>query len=180
MNLDQQYQKIIQSLEQGSRALIRFNRSELDELGCIFQNVLNENQTEELEKVLCVIDHSASDHSPFEPDILRALNQDLPSRLLIFALNCSRKHIIQARFKRGLRLDFEFLEALKRLLYSPDPEVTEWTLRTIEECGSQGVYFLKEFDKIKPPPWKWFNAHQRAVREIIAMLEHRWRRFEKS
>jgi hypothetical protein len=105
---------------------------------------------------------------------------DLSDRLIVFTLNCSRKHIIGARFQKGHRLSFEYLEALKKHLHSKSPEVQEWTLRTIEECGNQGVYFLREFDKIKPPPWKWFNSHQRAVREIIALLERRWSHFEKS
>jgi len=80
----------------------------------------------------------------------------------------------EARFQKGLRLEFEFLETLKPLLRHRDPEVVEWTLRLIEGCGPQGIYFLREFDTIKPPPWKWFNSHQRAVREIIALLERRW------
>ena len=179
MDIEVTYQKILTQLEAGSRALVRFNQEEMDELSRIFQEKLNSNDVPALEKILCLVDHSAVDHSGWENVILETLNKDLPPRHLVFALNCARKHIIQARFKRGSRLDFNFLEVLKKLLFNPSPEVVEWTLRTIEECGNQGVYFLKDFDKIKPPPWKWFNAHQRAVREIITMLERRWSRFEK-
>jgi hypothetical protein len=107
------------------------------------------------------------------------MDSAIPDALIVFAMNCARKHIIDARFQRGQRLDYEFLELLKKLLFHSNPEVVEWTLRLIESCGNQGVYFLKEFDKIKPPPWKWFNAHQRAVREIITLLERRWSPFEK-
>lgn len=179
MDIEGTYQKILLQIASGSRALIRYQRDELDELALIFHHKLQENDLTALEKILCLVDHSAVDHSGWEAVILRALGSDLPPRHLVFALNCARKHIIQARFKRGTRLDYPFLEALKKLLFHPSPEVVEWTLRTIEECGNQGVYFLKDFDKIKPPPWKWFNAHQRAVREIITMLERRWSRFEK-
>ena len=179
MDIESHYQKILNHLGQGSRALIRFKPNEVEEISIQFQKELNQNDPTGIEKVLCLMDHSACDFSAWEPLILRALNSPLPSRLIIFALNCARKHILQARFKRGHRLDFEFLETLRKLLFSTDPEVVEWTLRTIEECGNQGVFFLKEFDKIKPPPWKWFNAHHRAVREIITMLERRWSRFEK-
>jgi hypothetical protein len=179
MDIDQSYQKIIQGLELGARSLTRFNRDELNELRDRLKVELEKKNSPELEKLLCLIDHSSVDDPQFEPLIIEALNQDLPPRLLVFALNCSRKHVIQARFKKGHRLEFDFLETLKKLLFSPSPEVVEWTLRTIEECGNQGIYFLKEFDKIKPPFWKWFNAHQRAVLEIITMLERRWSRFEK-
>ena len=179
MDIESLYQKTISSLEEGSRALIRYSSQEIDELTQLFEAALLANDHTSLEKILCLVDHNAVDHSPWETPILEALNKDLPPRLLIFALNCARKHIIQARFKRGTRLQFDFLETLKKLLFSPSPEVVEWTLRTIEECGNQGVFFLRDFDKIKPPPWKWFNQHQRSVREIIAMLERRWSRFEK-
>lgn len=179
MNLEATYQKIIADLEQGSRALVRFNREEVTTLSGYFLEGLKEKDHSRLEKILCLMDHAASDHPEWEPYLLGALGEDLPPNLQVFILNCARKHILQARQKRGNRLTYEFLEALKKLLYSPSPEVVEWTLRTIEECGSQGVYFLREFDKIKPAPWKWFNAHQRAVRELIAMLERRWSRFEK-
>lgn len=179
MNIEATYQKIIADLEQGSRALIRYGREDVTALSAYFLDSLKEKDHSRLEKILCVMDHAAMDHPEWEPHLLAALAEELPSNLKVFTLNCARKHILQARQKRGNRLTYEFLEALKKLLYSPSPEVVEWTLRTIEECGSQGVYFLRDFDKIKPAPWKWFNAHQRAVRELIAMLERRWSRFEK-
>jgi hypothetical protein len=179
MDIEVHYQKIISDLEQGSRALVRFSKEEIEELTQIFEQTLTENNLELLEKVLCLVDHNAVDHAPWEAPILKALDKDLPPRLMVFALNCARKHIIQARFKRGRRLEFNFLGALKKLLTSRSPEVVEWTLRTIEECGNQGVFFLQDFDKIRPPPWKWFNPHQRSIREIITMLERRWSRFEK-
>ena len=179
MNIQEQYQKVITSLAQGSRALVRYSSEEKEELSLRFDQELKNKNTETLEQILCLVDHSATDDSRFEPMILSALGQPLPPRLLIFTLNCARKHIIQARFKRGQRLDFDFLDALQKLLLSTSPEVVEWTLRSIDECGNQGVFFLQYFDKIKPPPWKWFNPHNRAVREIITMLERRWSRFEK-
>jgi len=180
MDLDGKYQEVLQEIEKGHRALVRFGPHELEFLVRHFEKALEERNEKDLEKVLCLIEHSASLHPPFEPLLLKCLNMNLPENLTIFCLTCARKHVLLSRQQRGLRLQYDFLEALKRLLYSRSPEVVEWTLRTIEECGNQGVYFLKEFDKIKPPPWKWFNQHQRAVREIIAMLERRWGQFEKS
>jgi hypothetical protein len=178
MNLEEIYQNILEGLKLGHRSLKKFSPDELAELNGIYQQTLQTDPLK-LEKILCIIEHSSSLYAPFEKTILETLALDLPDHLRIFALNCARKHIIQERFKRGQRLHYDFLEALKKLLHSSSPEVVEWTLRTIEECGNQGVYFLKEFDKIKPAPWKWFNPHYRAVREIIALLERRWSRFEK-
>mgnify|MGYP003574968824 CR=1 FL=1 len=177
MKIDELYKKILKGIEAGGRGLLRYSPEELEEISLALEK---STDPKELEKLLCLVEHSASLYAPFEKSLLKILQLDLPDHLKIFALNCARKHIMQARAQKGHRLDFEFLEILKKLLYSKNPEVVEWTLRTIEECGNQGVYFLKEFDKIKPAPWKWFNAHQRAVREIIAMLERRWSRFERS
>lgn len=179
MDLQDRYQKIMKGIEQGHRGLTRFTADETRELENLLSEYRTKKQVTELEQVLCLIEHSSMPHHGFEADLLLILTSDLPDHIIIFALNAARKHILQARFNKGNRLEFDFLEALKRLLHHGNPEVVEWTLRTIEECGNQGVYFLAEFDKIRPAPWKWFNAHQRAVRELITLLERRWRRFEK-
>lgn len=178
MDLEQCYASIISELERGGRALTRLSDQDVAFLVSKFEAYLN-HSAGDLEKLLTITEHSAVSHKEFEAPLLQLLSRQLSDRSMIFTLNCARKHIIAERFKKGQRLNFEFLEVLKSLLHHRSIEVVEWTLRTIEECGSQGIYFLREFDKIKPPPWKWFNAHQRAVREIIAMLENRWSRFEK-
>lgn len=180
MNLEARYNEIMTNLREGNRGLVRFSADETDELLRLLREFREKKNSAELEKVLCLIEHSSMPQQAFEPELLAALNSDLPDHLIVFSLNASRKHILQARFNKGHRLEYGFLESLKKLLHHKNPEIVEWTLRTIEECGNQGVYFLREFDKIKPAPWKWFNAHQRAVRELIELLELRWRRFEKS
>ena len=173
MNLEETYRKILSEIEQGHRGLVRLSSDDLEELNNKLGNA------EDLEKVLCVVEHSSSLYNKFEKNILKVLNSRIEDNLLIFAMNCDRKHIVEARFQKGQRLDFDFLETLKKLIHHKNPEVVEWTLRLIEGCGNQGIYFLKEFDKIKPPPWKWFNSHQRAVREIITLLERRWSPLER-
>jgi hypothetical protein len=177
MNLNETYTHILKEIELGHRALIRLSAQDLEDLDLLLRDSLN--NPPELEKVLCVVEHSSTLYGKFEKNLLLVLNSPIPDSLIVFGLNCARKHIVEARFQRGQRLEFDFLELLKKLLYHPNPEVVEWALRLIESCGNQGVYFLKEFDKIRPPPWKWFNAHQRAVREIITLLERRWSPFEK-
>ncbi len=174
MDVASTYQKILDEIQRGHRGLVRLGPNDIEDL-C---RQLRERR--DLEQVLCIIGHSATSSSQFEGEILSLLSGPLPPRELVFTLTAASKHIVEARFLRGERLTFEFLEAIKALLFHREPEVVEWTLRLIESCGNQGVYFRREFDKIKPPPWKWFNAHQRAVREIIALLERRWSSVEKS
>lgn len=174
MDISLTYKKILDDINQGHRGLVRLSESEIE-----FLALELENQNRLLE-VLCILEHSSHSHPVFEASLIKLLNSQLEVELLVFTLTCSRKHIVDARMQCGKRLEFEFLETLKKLLFHSSPEVVEWTLRLIEGCGNQGIYFLKEFDKIKPPPWKWFNVHQRAVREIIALLERRWSPIEKS
>ncbi len=179
MNVDEQYRKIMDGVSRGGRGLTRFNSAEMTELISLLGAARESKNEAELEKILCLVEHASMPEQGFEKELISVLNSDFSDHLIIFALNAGRKHILQARFNKGNRLEFDFLETLKKLLHSGNPEVVEWTLRTIEECGNQGVYFLREFDKIKPAPWKWFNAHHRAVRELITLLERRWSKFEK-
>lgn len=180
MDIETTYQKIISEINLGHRALTKISPDDLDELNQEMISSLEQNNFKKLEQILCIIEHSASFHNKFENNLIRILNSEIPPLLVVFALNCSRKHIVEARFQRGHRLEFPFLESLNKLLFHKEPEVVEWTLRLIEGAGNQGIYFLKDFDKIKPAPWKWFNSHQRAVREIITLLERRWSPVEKS
>lgn len=173
MDIKSTYQKIISEIAKGHRGLVRLSEDDIEQL-----NVSLENGND-LEEVLCILEHSSQPNQKFEKNILKLLNSPVKDNILIFALNCARRHIVEARFTKGQRLDFDFLESLKKLLFHKNPEVVEWTLRLIEGSGNQGIYFLRDFDKIKPPPWKWFNAHQRAVREIITLLERRWSPLEK-
>ncbi len=115
MNLDELYQKILSEIEQGHRGLVRLTNTELNELNSVFGNSMEDSG--KLEKILCIVEHSATLSQIFESNIIRVLNSKLPDTHLIFALNCSRKHIIEARFTRGQRLEYEFLETLKKLLY---------------------------------------------------------------
>jgi hypothetical protein len=172
--------EIQSKLLQGGRGITKYSEEEMEllefELG---RFSVGQQDWGHLKEMLFLLDHSSTTDRRFEPGLLQLLKRhELEPDLLIFILNVSRKHIITTRFKDGQRLDFAFLEALQKLIYHPDPEVVEWVLRTIEECGTQGVYFLKDLDKIKPPVFKLFNKHYRAIREIIAMLERRWRAFE--
>lgn len=180
MNIEKIHQTILDELEKGHRGLQRYTSQELIELDRLLKEALEKSDWTTMETVLCLIEHSAALHGKFEPTLLKVLNSPIPDHILVFSLTCSARHIIDAHFQKGQRLEYDFLETLKKHLFHPNPEVVEWTLRLIESSGGQGIYFLREFDKIKPPPWKWFNAHNRAVREIITLLERRWSPIEKS
>lgn len=171
MNIEEIYQGILQDLSAGGRALRRYTPSELKDLETALQETTNDI---ELKKVICLVEHSMTFYPGFAAPLLEILKNNPDTEILVFALNGARKHIVAYHQQQGKRLEYPFLEVLKNLLYSKHPEVVEWTLRTIEEIGAQGIFFKKELNNIKPPPWKWFNEHNRSIREIIAMLEMRW------
>lgn len=171
MNIEEVYQSILHDLSVGGRGLRKYGSSELKYLEKALLDTTNDI---ELKKVICLVEHSMSFHPPFIEPLLHILRTHANPEILVFALDGARKHILAYHQQQGKRLDFTYLEVLQKLLYSTHPEVVEWTLRTIEEMGSQGIFFLRDFNNIKPPMWKWFNEHNRSVREIIAMLEMRW------
>jgi hypothetical protein len=173
MDIHSTYQGILEEISKGHRGLVNLSSQDNEQLELLLE------QKQFLKEVLCILEHASRPNQKFEKYILNILCTEESPAIIVFALNCARKHIVEARLARGNRLEFDFLEALKTLLHHSEPEVVEWTLRLIEGCGNQGIYFLKEFDKIKPAPWKWFNSHQRAVREIITLLERRWSPIEK-
>lgn len=171
MNIEEVYQSILSDLSQGGRGLRRYDSQELKYLERALGQTTNHI---ELKKVICLVEHSMNFYPPFMEPLLEILRTQSNPEILVFALNGARKHILAYHQQQGKRLEYSFLEILQKLLYSPHPEVVEWTLRTIEEMGPQGIFFKRDFDKIKPPMWKWFNEHNRSIREIIAMLEMRW------
>ena len=90
------------------------------------------------------------------------------------ALGVARKHIIEARHKDGYRMEMDFLEVLKETLDHEDYEVKEWSLRLIEGLGSQSLFFKEQVLSIKPK-LTLFNEHKKMVKEIIELLEKRWK-----
>lgn len=123
---------------------------------------------------LFVLAHATHPVRDLEATLLGLPPAELSSEEAIWLLNCYRKHIIQGRFKDGDRLDHEFLELLRKWLYHRDPQVQEWVLRTIDECGGQGIVFRRDVAKIKPGLWRSFRAHNRTLIELATYLERKW------
>jgi hypothetical protein len=179
MDISRRHQEIIEALERGDR----YQKPLLPDESELVKNKLQQAKNlvpEELDQVLCIAVNTAT----FIPNIQSELNTILReiknNSTLVYALNCSRKQIIAAQFRQGRRLSAEFLESLMGLLDHKDPEIVEWTLRTIEECGSQAIYFRAKLKIIRPSIFKLFNRHQRAILEIIEYLERRWSGHEKA
>lgn len=152
----------------GGRGLRRWNSLQTKELiSALTPSHLNFSQ------VLRLVALSQADRS-FELPLTHLLSASLPPEQIVDLLDGVRKHVIQARLKDGDRLDHSILQPLENLLRNPHPEVIEWTLRTIEECGPQGVYFKSHLPRLRPSVFSLWRAQNRTILELVTLLERRW------
>jgi len=168
MDLEARYQVVLQELAKGARGLQRYSPEEVAQLREALQTSVS------LTPTLCLVTHAAYPERSFEPILLELMQKPLSSSEMVYVLNAARKHIMQARFKEGLRLDLDFLERLRSLLRNSDPEVIEWTLRTVEECGSQGVLLSKDVAAVRPKVFSLWRAQNRTILELVTLLQRRW------
>ena len=96
--------------------------------------------------------------------------------LVIYLLAASQKHVIGEALRTGDMIQEEYFQTLRELLKNKNPEVMEWTLRTIESLGPLSTRLKKEVLEAKPGFLKFFNQHQKASSQIIELLENQWKR----
>jgi len=174
LDLKKIHSEILAAHQAGGRGLWRFTPIEVDGLKLALQN------PGEQHLAIMVVAHSSHSERELEATLQSLMAAKLSTEDLVWLLNAVRRHIIQGRFKEGERLTHEFLEALKALLHHPDGQVVEWALRTVEECGAQGIVFRPELAKIKPSLWFLWRAQSRTILELVTYLERRWSVREKS
>lgn len=168
--LTKRYQETICALKEGKRFQKPLNHQEISE---ILEN-LTEDSPHFIES-LCILQNTTS----YVPDIyiplLTLLKSSKNPNIIIHLLNVSRKHIIEYFQRDSKRLSPDYLETLKALLKNPNWEVKEWTVRTIDECGSQGLYFKNDLLDIYPSKFSVLtNRHKKFTRGIIDLLFLKW------
>ncbi|MFT6070494.1 MAG: hypothetical protein ACJAT2_003176 [Bacteriovoracaceae bacterium] len=170
MNIEKLYDEIIDDLKQGKRGLRKLTASQIEGL-------INNWNRDQLKLILCILDHSIEDLVCFDEPLIKAILEETEPELLIFLLGAAQKHSIAARAKDGFPPSSDFLNALKYVLASPlikNPEVLEWTLRTIEQLGMKSILFKKQILELKPGLGSLFNQHKKSSRQLIEHLEKRW------
>ncbi len=177
MDFQELYQNILKDLEQDIRPQVKLLKNDISELVVLWEALLsnwNKEKESELKKILCIADHSQTLSREFTGPIIQTLNLSLPSELIIYTLASAQKHIITKCALDGVPLPSDFVDVLKKLLDSKDPEIFEWVLRLIESMGNQSLKFKEAVLKKRPSFFSIFNAHKRAANEIIEMLKRRW------
>jgi hypothetical protein len=176
------YADIIEKLRNEQRPRVMLTPDLLAEIKLAWSEALTANLTEKhnekLKQIFCVLDNAATSTNEFNDLFIKSLNELQNSELLIYCLAASRKHIIEHSFKSGNMISYEYFEALKKLLESKNPELKEWTLRTIETLGPMSLRLKQEVIKAKPTFLALLNKHQKASAQIIDYLEKEWKRIK--
>ena len=176
MDLSQIYEKIRVEISQGSRALQRLDKSKL----LLLDQALKTEEGERLSQAILISNHLSHSETILSTGLINLLKRDLPPRDTIILLNSARLHVVDGAFKAGERLSLEFLEALRLKLHHPRPEIREWALRVVDQCGSQSIVFRGDLVKIKPRFWQLLKPQWRVVLELITFIERKWQPHERS
>ena len=173
------YQETIEKLKNSQRPQIRLTLELIEELKLVWEKALvsSQDQLEQLEaikKILCILDNSQNTTSEFNDLFIKTLKEIKDSEILIYTLSASQKHVVADGLKNGKMISMEYFLILKELLLSKNPEITEWTLRTIETMGPLSLRFKKEVIAVKPGFLKFFNQHHKNSSQLIEYLEKEW------
>jgi hypothetical protein len=181
MDYQDLYESILRDLERDIRPQIRLSKNDVSELFLYWTNLLSNWHKEkepELKKILCIVDHCQTLSREFSGPIVQTLNLELPNDLIIYTIASAQKHIITKSALEGVPIPQDFIEVLKKLLDSKDPEIFEWVLRAIESMGNQSLKFREVVLKKKPSFFATFNKHMKSAKGIIQILEKRWEVFK--
>lgn len=178
MNYQDLYAQIILKLKNDERPLIKLTPELVSELKAVWSASLSSDKIDEsaLTKIFCILDNTQNYTSElndlFHESFLKIKNHEL----LIYTLAAAQKHLVNESLRTGNMVPSFFFEHLKILLKNKNPEVLEWTLRTIESMGPLSMRFRKEIREVKPSFMKLFNTHQKSAMLIIDLLEKEWKR----
>jgi hypothetical protein len=183
-NYQRIYQETIEKLKLGQRPQVKLTPELVAELQlewskAFVNGVAKSAQNETIKKILCILDNTQNTTSELNELFIQTLKEIKDSELTIYCLAASQKHVIADGLKTGKMITFEFFEILKNLLHNQDPEVKEWTLRTIESMGPLGLRLKQDVLKAKPGFLQKFNKHQKASAQLIEYLESEWNRMLK-
>lgn len=176
MDIQKAYAQIIDQLKNDGRGFVKLTNEEIDFLN----NSLTLNTSPlELEQIFCILAHDLN----FHPQICEKLFEILPNfdhksdkDLIIFGLSALRRHHFEARSRLGDPVTTNYLKIIEMFLLSKEAELVEWSLRSIEELGGQGRYFIPHLKKIEPTRFSLiFNTHKRHIYDILNILKVRFK-----
>jgi hypothetical protein len=187
------YDKIIQEIEQDRRPLLKFSDEEIETILIEFSNCfqiqnLEKMNLKEIENNLsmffCLLTNTQTTSKTFQSILIKSqeilkksyLDKTKKVDLIVMFFSSLMKQFIDHSQKTSDRYPDWLYETLRYYLNHHDPEVLEWTLRTIESMGHESFKFRDDIKKLRPSLLKIFNTHQRYAFEIVELLEKQWSR----
>ena len=169
MNVAYLHQEILKKLRANQRPQLRLSKSEVEEIirewkKCQFTS------SKEARPLLSILNHCRGEFHEFIPLITEVLRTIENPEILIFTLSAFRKHVIEFYQKRGERIPQEILENLGPPLKHPNLEVLEWTLRTLELLGGQGLRFKESLLQRRPTLFQSFCPKYRVIKKLIETI----------
>ncbi|MBC7539792.1 MAG: hypothetical protein H7281_13305 [Bacteriovorax sp.] len=176
MNYQELYTQTIEKLKKNERPQIMLTPELLSELKSEWQKIISEGSLDEsaLKKILCILDNTQNMTSDLNELFIKTFEKVQSPDLLIYTLAASQKHVISESLRTGNMISSAYFDKLKELLKNKNPEVVEWTLRTIETMGPLSLRFVKEVRAIKPGISKFLNQHLKFSSQIIELMEKQW------
>lgn len=183
MNYQDLYQETIEKLKKGERPLIKLDETLIVHLREVWSEAIQDNINEvSLKQILCILDNTQNMSREFNEHFFVTMEKlrihTKYDDLLIYTLAASQKHVVGEALKSGVMIPAVYFDHLKKILETKNPEVLEWTLRTIESMGPLSLRLQKEVRTLKPSLLKLFNEHQKAAFSIVDFLEKEWERMK--
>ncbi len=172
MNIEALYQDILEQLKEGKRPMLELSQNEIDTLVQEWERRCH--SPENLRPLLAIFDHCRKEHQEFQALLIKTLQSVQDSETLIFTLSAFQKHVIEFYQKRGLRFPMKILESFKTLLQHQNFEVLEWTLRTIEQLGPQGIVLKESLIMRKPGFLQGLRPQQKIIKQLIEIIFQNW------
>lgn len=177
LDVEQFFQHIINELKRGNRPRLKLSPEQFTTYKDYWSSALLEEPSQRKKKLiplLGILDQAINSHPDIAALFIKTIKEEQDPELLVYLLSGAAKHIIEDSHKKGDRVSFDFLQVLEGTLQHKDGEVLEWTLRCIEQLGSQSIFFKKQVLARKPGFLQSFNKHNKTARELTAYLEKRW------
>ena len=178
--LEESYRLVLEDLEKEKHIQLVLSESLLDEIERRWEESLEHSRPSriKLRPIFCVLENAKTLVDRFDRlfwKTLRCLQMDGES--LVFALGCLHRQVLDRCERKGERPPSELISCLKHLLKHSDPEVVQWSLRTVERMGTMGLLLKEEVCNACPGFLESIvNPHKKASRQIAVLLEKRWSR----
>lgn len=179
MDITLAYQEILEKIKDEKRPFLRLDQNQRESLALSWREALGDHQNHQLKAISCILEHSTSQDDRFDQLFIESLSTISDANLLIYFLSASQKHVIERAHRIGEPVSIEFIKVLRSLLSLQDPELYEWTLRTIESLGPQNLILKDAILSTRPNRLNIFNKHSVSANQIINLLQRQWNELEQ-